>query len=95
MRRRVPMGRLARPDEIARVVSFLASVQACYVTGSVLAVDGGWMSFNQPGDASPEVEGALRTELSRPDERTDARVVRHGRRKRYRRRCCSPFCRER
>lgn len=75
MRRRVPMGRLARPDEIARVVSFLASVQACYVTGSVLAVDGGWMSFNQPGDASPEVEGALRTELSRPAERTDARVV--------------------
>ena len=75
MRRRVPMGRMARPDEIARAVRFLASAKAGYVTGSVLVVDGGWMSFNQPGDASPEVEGSPRTELSGPAERTDARVV--------------------
>ncbi|MCA0045903.1 SDR family oxidoreductase [Mesorhizobium sp. B283B1A] len=75
MRRRVPMGRMARPDEIARAVRFLASAQAHYVTGSVLAVDGGWMSFNQPGDASPEVEGVPLSELSCPAQRADARVV--------------------
>ncbi len=51
VRRRVPMGRMARPDEIARAVRFLASAQTGYITGSVLTVDGGWMSFNQPGDA--------------------------------------------
>nr|WP_245445605.1 SDR family oxidoreductase [Mesorhizobium kowhaii] len=73
--RRVPMGRMARPDEIARAVRFLASAKAGYVTGSVLVVDGGWISFNQPGDASPEVEGSPRTELSGPAVRTDARVV--------------------
>ncbi|WP_192384462.1 SDR family oxidoreductase [Mesorhizobium silamurunense] len=75
VRRRVPMGRLARSDEIARAVRFLASTQARYITGSVLAVDGGWMSFNQPGDAHPPVDGTPRAELSRPDERTDARIV--------------------
>ncbi|TIO37865.1 MAG: SDR family oxidoreductase, partial [Mesorhizobium sp.] len=67
--------RLARPDEIARVVRFLSSTQARYITGSVLAVDGGWMSFNQPGDAHPPVDGALQAELSCPAECTDARIV--------------------
>ncbi|GLR45999.1 short-chain dehydrogenase [Mesorhizobium amorphae] len=75
VRRRVPMGRLARPDEIALVVRFLASPQARYITGSVLAVDGGWMSFNQPGDAHLPVDGTPRAELCCPAERTDARIV--------------------
>ncbi|MGO4840921.1 SDR family oxidoreductase, partial [Rhizobiaceae sp. 2RAB30] len=57
VRRRVPMGRMCRPDEIARAARFLASPQARYITGSVLAVDGGWVSFNQPGDAHPPVDG--------------------------------------
>jgi NAD(P)-dependent dehydrogenase (short-subunit alcohol dehydrogenase family) len=42
MLERVPMGRLAQPDEIARVVRFLASDDASYVTGQCVIVDGGW-----------------------------------------------------
>lgn len=37
----VPLRRLASPDEIAGVVTFLASDQAAYVTGAVIPVDGG------------------------------------------------------
>ena len=36
-----PMGRAASPEEIAGLVSFLASSQASYITGAVLAADGG------------------------------------------------------
>jgi 3-oxoacyl-[acyl-carrier protein] reductase len=41
MEAQVPLGRVARPEEIAEAVGFLASDGAAYVTGAVLPVDGG------------------------------------------------------
>src|SRR6476620_3311541 len=41
---RTPMGRLAEPEEVARVVAFLVSDDASYVTGSSVLVDGGWIA---------------------------------------------------
>ena len=37
----VPLQRIATVDEIAGVVSFLASADAAYITGAVIPVDGG------------------------------------------------------
>jgi NAD(P)-dependent dehydrogenase (short-subunit alcohol dehydrogenase family) len=41
IRSQVPLGRLGRPEEVARVVHFLAADAAGYITGQVWAVNGG------------------------------------------------------
>lgn len=37
-----PMGRMGRSEEIAEVITFLASDRSSYMTGSEVYVDGGW-----------------------------------------------------
>ena len=44
MMQMIPLARVAQPDEIAPAVLYLSSAASSYVTGSVLAVDGGYLS---------------------------------------------------
>ena len=39
---KIPMQRLGQPDEIARAVTFLASPASGYITGQIIAVNGGF-----------------------------------------------------
>jgi len=46
----IPMGRVAEPEDIANAVHYLASDAASMVTGVILPVDGGNLSFNAGGN---------------------------------------------
>jgi len=41
IRGQIPLGRLGQPEEIARVVAFLAADESSYITGQIWAVNGG------------------------------------------------------
>ena len=45
----IPMKRYGRPEEIASMVSYLASERSAYITGAVIPVDGGFMSAGALG----------------------------------------------
>jgi NAD(P)-dependent dehydrogenase (short-subunit alcohol dehydrogenase family) len=53
--RRIPLGRMAVPDEIAAVIAFVASSRAAYLTGSTFLADGG--SLVSGGAVTPEQAG--------------------------------------
>jgi 3-oxoacyl-[acyl-carrier protein] reductase len=55
---RTPLGRLAEPEEVARVVAFLVSDDASYVTGSSVLVDGGWIADGGWAGMSQATTGA-------------------------------------
>ncbi|PSR21694.1 MAG: hypothetical protein C7B45_09830 [Sulfobacillus acidophilus] len=63
MRRRIPMGRLGSPADVASAAVFLASDEASYITGVALPVDGGYTAY---GGAEPIP--------SRPYVRMDRRI---------------------
>jgi NAD(P)-dependent dehydrogenase (short-subunit alcohol dehydrogenase family) len=44
-----PLRRLAEPADVARAVPFLALPDSDYITGQLLAVDGGYLAQGLPG----------------------------------------------
>ena len=42
---RIPMGYLGSPEDVANAAAFLASEEACYITGHVITVDGGMTCY--------------------------------------------------
>lgn len=53
--KRIPLGRMGRPEDIAKAVRFLASEDASYITGITLRVDGGLILPGMP--ERPEITG--------------------------------------
>ncbi|TLS46215.1 SDR family oxidoreductase [Streptomyces montanus] len=43
-RKRVPLGRIGRPEEVARLALFLSSEDSSYITGQPFVIDGGWLA---------------------------------------------------
>ena len=64
-----PLGRVAGPDEQARVLAFLNSGAASYITGQVIWVDGGAVAEKVFGDVS---------DRAREEQSGSSRKVEHG-----------------
>ncbi|MDX2699947.1 SDR family NAD(P)-dependent oxidoreductase [Streptomyces ipomoeae] len=43
-RKRVPLGRIGRPEEVARLALFLSCDDSSYITGQPFVIDGGWLA---------------------------------------------------
>ena len=43
--RRTPLGRYGRVEEVASMVTYLASEEASFITGITYNVDGGWTAY--------------------------------------------------
>lgn len=54
--KRVPLGRMGTPEDIAKAVAFLASEDASYITGITLRVDGGLILPGMPERVNPGEE---------------------------------------
>ena len=50
LRRRIPMGRMVEPEEVASAIAFLAGPDAAFVNGVILPVDGGLSASNGQPD---------------------------------------------
>lgn len=53
IRRRTPMGKMGRPEDIAEAMVFLCSDRARFITTITMPVDGGYCSWGAPSDAFP------------------------------------------
>ena len=63
MKAKIPLGRAATPDELAKAILFLLSDLASYVTGHNLHVDGGWTStflMQSVGEGGPSANSVVR-----------------------------------
>ncbi|MGW0705740.1 SDR family NAD(P)-dependent oxidoreductase [Streptomyces sp. NPDC002643] len=43
-RKRIPLGRIGRPEEVARLALFLTCDDSSYITGQPFVIDGGWLA---------------------------------------------------
>jgi 3alpha(or 20beta)-hydroxysteroid dehydrogenase len=43
-RKRVPLGRIGKPEEVARLALFLSCADSSYITGQPFVIDGGWLA---------------------------------------------------
>lgn len=68
----IPMGRIADPQEIAEVVTFLASDRASYVTGTRVVVDGGRSTLDARGGLpANDLEDVLAEGVTGPSEEAE------------------------
>jgi len=44
MLKKIPMGRVGKPEEVSDLVLFLASDKSSYINGSTIVIDGGWLA---------------------------------------------------
>ena len=52
-----PLGRLGTPDEVGKLVTFLASDDSSFITGETIRIDGGVMAYTWPGEMLVTIVG--------------------------------------